>query len=496
MFIEPRPDFADPHSFQLWDKQYLAFSSVATEILYGGAAGGGKSHLFRIAAIIWCLDIPGLQVYIFRRTYPDLNLNYMEGEGSFPELLASMVQTKKCKINYGDMEIEFRNGSKIFLRHCQHEKNMYGYQGAQMHVLIIDELTQFTAKIYRYLRSRLRKTTALPIPDHYKGLFPRVLCGANPGGIGHNWVKMEWIDNAPAYEITDMPKARGGMRRQFIPAVLEDNPSLDPAEYEGKLEGLGDPNLVKAMRHGDWDIVSGGMFDDVWNREVHILDQFPIPDSWYIDRAFDWGSARPFSVGWWAESDGSDVKLASGKTMSTVKGDLFRIAEWYGWSGEPDEGLKLTAEAVAHGIVEIELALKIHHRVQPGPADTSIWDEENANCIARDMEKPVRIGNKVYRGVTWTRADKSPGSIAQGCETIRKRLLNSKRKKGSPREKPGLFVFSNCVQFIRVLPTAPRDDLNREVVHRKYEDHIIDETRYRVRHEKRIARSGRTTGGY
>src|SRR5690606_31152314 len=97
----------------------------------------------------------------------------------------------------------------------------------------------------------------------------------------------------------------GGMMRQFIPALLEDNPTLqenDP-DYETRLEGLGNAALVRAMRKGDWDIVSGGMFDDVWDRAVHVLKPFPVPDSWRVDRSCDWGSSKPFSFGWWAESD-------------------------------------------------------------------------------------------------------------------------------------------------------------------------------------------------
>ncbi|MDV6320739.1 terminase family protein, partial [Chromohalobacter sp. HP20-39] len=163
-------------------------------------------------------------------------------------------------------------GSKIHLCHCQYEKDVIKYQGAQIHVLLIDELTHFTEKIYRYLRGRCR-LGGLKVPERYRGLFPRIICGSNPGGVGHNWVKAAFIDIAPPKAITQMPPKEGGKRRQYIPAKLADNPSMaesDP-DYSSTLEGLGSPELVRAMRDGDWDIVAGGMFDDLWSRPVHVL---------------------------------------------------------------------------------------------------------------------------------------------------------------------------------------------------------------------------------
>lgn len=484
--------------FDLHDRQGDAFLSVATELLYGGAAGGGKSHLFRVALVIWCLEIPGLQCYIFRRKYPDLISNHMEGEGSFPELLGPLVTSKECQILWSNPPgIYFRNGSRIYLRHCQYEKDVFSYQGAQMHVLCIDELTQWTKKMYTFLRSRLRKTRMLKFPDKYSGLFPRILVGANPGGIGHNWVKMDFIDLQPEYEQRTMEKREGGMLRQYIPAKLEDNPSLDPEEYEGKLEGLYDEALARAMRDGDWNIVAGGYFDDIFykHRKAIILRPFDIPHSWRIDRSFDWGSSRPFSVGWWAESDGTDVRLADGTLMSTVRGDLFRIYEWYGWNGQPDEGLRLSAADIAKGIVERELEWNIRGRVEEGVADGSIFDRENNSCIADDMAADVRIDGKRYSGITWQAADKSPGSVELGLAKLREMFTNAARPAKGPREKPGMFVFNRCTNFLRVVPSAPRDENNRERLDKSYEDHIIDESRYRSRFTPAIARISRTRGG-
>ena len=314
---------------KLHPKQGEAFLSEATEILYGGAAGGGKSHLFRAAAIAWCYDIPGLQVYLFRRTSPDLFKNHMEGPGGLPALLGKWLESGIVRINQTKGQISFTQGSRIHLCHCQYRKDLHNYQGAEIHVLMIDELTQWPWDMYRFLRGRAR-LGGLKVPDRYAGRFPRILTGANPGGISHNAVKAAFVDLAPPMAITEMPKAEGGMRRQYIPARLEDNPTLaenDP-DYEARLEGLGHPALVKAMRHGDWNIVAGGMFDDVWMAGRHIVRPFEIPPSWRVDRSFDWGSSKPFSIGWWAESDGSDAALPDGTRRATRPGDLFRIAEW------------------------------------------------------------------------------------------------------------------------------------------------------------------------
>ncbi|BDQ36312.1 phage terminase large subunit [Pseudodesulfovibrio nedwellii] len=462
--------------FPLHPKQLEAFFSQATEILYGGAAGGGKSHFLRVAAIAFAYLIPGLQVYLFRRLSPDLLKNHMEGPTSFPVLLAEWVDMGFAKINYTENSIAFRNGknngfaggSKIFLCHCQYEKNMYSYQGAEIHLLLFDELTHFTDKIYRYLRGRLR-LGGLKVPEEYQGIFPRVISGANPGGVGHNWVKASFVDGCDPMEHRRMEKEEGGMLRQYIPAKLTDNPTLmenDP-DYADRLSALGSPELVKAMLEGDWDIISGGMFDDVFSRDVHVIKPFRPPKTWKINRSFDWGSSKPFAVGWWAESDGTEATMTDGTKRIFPPGTLFRIFEWYGWDGKtPDKGIKMSAKEIAKGIKEREA--KFSFKVMPGPADSSIWTEENKNCINDDFES---------EDVYWQKANKKPGSRINGWEKMRGMF---KACFEFPMEEPGLFVFSNCFQFIRTIPTLPRDETKHDDVNTHAEDHIGDETRYRV----------------
>jgi hypothetical protein len=187
----------------------------------------------RVAAVVWCSMIPGLQVYLFRRLRDDLIKNHMEGPNGFRAMLAGWVACGFCVII--EDQIRFWNGSKIYLCHCKDEAHRFKYQGAEIHVLLIDELTHFTEKIYRFLRNRVRMV-GITLPKQYEGMFPRILCGANPGGIGHQFVKTTFIDGATPLKVYRAANDEGGMLRQYIPAKLEDNPSMteqDPGYEAG-----------------------------------------------------------------------------------------------------------------------------------------------------------------------------------------------------------------------------------------------------------------------
>lgn len=421
----------------------------------------------RVASIAWCMEIPGLQVYLFRRLSDDLVKNHFNGPTGYPTLLKDWVESGHVKINFSQRYIEFWNGARITLCHCQYEKDKYKYQGAEIHVLLVDELTHFTESIYRYLRGRMR-LGALKVPEKHKGKFPRVINGSNPGGTGHNWVKAAFVDMAKPMQIVLQPKKEGGLLRQYIPAKLEDNPTLaetDP-DYVDRLEGLGDAALIKAMRDGDWNIVAGGMFDDVWNAEKQQIEPFEIPRSWYIDRGFDWGSSKPFATLWFAESDGTDVTLADGSKRSFPRGSVFIISEFYGWNGKPNEGCRMTGTEIARHIRLREQEMR--RIVHPGPADSSIYNVENGNCIADDMAKAPHF-------IRWKKADKSPGSRKNGWDLMRKMLEQS-----SKGELPGLYIFTTCRHTIRTVPVLPRHATIDGDLDSDAEDHIADVIRYRV----------------
>lgn len=458
--MSPRQAALNVH---LHARQYLAFTSTANEILYGGAAGGGKSHLMRVAAVIWCAEIAGLQVYLFRRIHEDLVKNHMEGVSGFRTLLAPWVDAGLVKIV--ENEIRFWNGSKIYLCHCQHEKDRYKYQGAEIHVLMIDELTHFTEVIYRFLRNRVR-AVGLKLPDVYKHLFPRIICGSNPGNIGHQWVKASFVDNVDDLSIREMSKIEGGMRRQFIRAKLEDNPSMleDDPTYESRLEGLGNAALVKAMRWGDWDVVEGAFFDN-FDRNRHVIRPVPLPEHWMRFRAGDWGSAKPFSIGWYAVPD-NDWQHPDG--LIIPRGALVHYREWYGvrtnsdGTFEADTGVKMTAEDVASGVKAREQG----ERISYGVLDPAAFSSDGGPSIAERM---------LTRGVAFHRADNARvakvGAIG-GWDHVRHRL------NGDEDGRAMLFIFSSCHHLIRTLPVLQHDETRPEDVMTDSEDHAADMLRY------------------
>jgi hypothetical protein len=300
-------------------------------------------------------------------------------------------------------------------------------------------------------------------------------------------LKKRYIDPAPPNTIIEeelIPPVGPPMRwrRIFIPAKLADNPPLienDP-RYVARLMQVGAEWLVKAWLDGNWDIVAGGMFDDILDlkgKERIIIEPFDIPPQWPIYRAFDWGSAKPFSVGWWAISDGSAVYDGDRLVGKWPGKTLFRVAEWYGTSGDkedPNVGLRMLASEVARGIKMREKLMFPERTVRPGPADSAIYVSDGvARSIADEMRDPS--GDGTGNGVTFVPSDKGAGSRVSGWEALRRVLKNSLPV---PPESPGMYVFNTCRDWIRTMPTLPRDELNPEDVDTESEDHIADETRY------------------
>lgn len=459
-----------PLNFPLHDRQFDAFDTPATEVLYGGAAGGGKSYLMRACAVTWCALVPGLQVYLFRRVQPDLIKNHIEGPKGLRATLAPWANAGLVTIIEDEIKFNW-NGSKIYLCHCKDEKDRFKYLGAEIHVLLIDELTTFTEVIYRFLRGRVR-AVGLNLPPELKGRFPRILCSSNPGNIGHHWVKAAFIDNVIPMELRQMNDAEGGMIRQYIPAKLGDNPSMasDDPNYRSRLRGLGSPALVKAMEDGDWNVVVGAYFPE-FSTEQHVIKPFEIPAHWVRIRAADWGSAKPFSIGWYAVSDG--------EIDGIPRGALVKYREWYGMMpNQPNVGLKMTADKVAEGILERQLP---DERCDMSVIDPAAFTADGGPSIAERMSTSTK-------GKVWfIRADNARvarGGAMGGWDALRSRLVGTCEVDPATNMvqwdtgRPMLFLFNTCTHTIRTLPALQHDELRPEDVDSDSEDHAGDETRY------------------
>ena len=415
----------------------------ASDILYGGARGGGKSHGilldFAKHAYKHGSHVTGI---LFRRTYPELEDLQSKAQRIFPFLGA----TYKA----GARTWNFSSGASLKMRYLQSEDSVNSYIGHEYTWMGFDQLDSWPKQsTVDKLKANLRNPHGIP---------SRMVSTANPGGVGHNWIKARYIDPAPPRTLINN---NGSATKCYIPATVYDNEILMKADpdYISRLKDSGAEWLVRAWLYGDWDIVAGGMFDDVWKRDKHVIEPFEIPKSWRVDRSFDWGSSAPFSVQWWAESDGTPAP--NGNVYP--RGTLFHIAEWYGYNGNPNEGIKMLASEIARGIIEIEKGMK--RRVSPAGADPSIFATSNGTSIADEM---ARVG------VRWEKADNARKA---GWEKLR-RLMKASLK--DRMEEAGLFVFSTCRQFIRTVPSLPRDGRDMEDLDTSTEDHIADACRYRI----------------
>jgi hypothetical protein len=441
---------------RLEPKQTQAFTTDATELLYGGAAGGGKSYFLRISAIRWCLEVPGIQVYLFRRTLPDLRDNHLRGPTNFFVMLFDGIKSGQVKYRAVENEFEFPGGSILHLCYCDSENDVEKYRGAEIHVLLPDELTHFSDYQYRFLRSRVR-IAGLKVPEQYKAKLPRIEAASNPGSIGHAWVKRAFISPKPEGEIWRTPSEEGGMLRQFISAKLADNPHLtkDDPSYADRLRGLGQDSLVRAMLDGDWDIIAGQAFEKL-RRDVHCIEPFDPPEDWLCFGSLDWGSTRPFSFGLWTVSNGDP--LPDGR--SYPRGALIRYGERYGWNGKPNEGLRMEVAEVAE---EITKTCGGRHLAYIS-ADPSMWKVDGGPSHAETMMR---------HKVLLRRADHSRHA---GYLEVRGRIAGNE-------DGPMLYVTSNCHDgFWRTMPDLVMDEhrygMKSEDVDTNQEDHCYDDVRY------------------
>lgn len=409
------------------------------ELFFGGARGGGKSD-FLLGD--YAQDVPEYGEHwrgvIFRKTYPELEELIVRSHEMYLPCGAGWQDQKKTWT--------FPNGATLRMRFLERERDADRYQGHQYTWIGFDELTNWaTSTGLDKLRACLRSAKPIEVK--------RLRGSGNPGGAGHQWVKQAYVTPAPmGFKL--ISEINSGMERMYIPSKVQDNPTLmlnDPT-YTDRLRSVGSSDLVRAWLEGDWDVVLGAFFD-CWRSELHVVRPVALPEHWTRFAAFDWGSARPFCVGWYAVSDGTLPEFPAGA--------LVKYREWYGSTGKPNEGLKMTAEEVGQGIITREAGEKIHYRV----ADPAIFAEDGGPSIAGRMHRV---------GCGFRRADnKRVGTLGHigGWDQVRQRLIGEDGK-------PMLYFFSTCVDSIRTIPALQHDDARPEDVNTEMEDHAADETRY------------------
>ena len=411
------------------------------ELFYGGAVGGGKSD-FLLGD--FAQDVPQewgpyCRGILFRQTYPELEELIGRALEIYPPWFPG------CEWKDSTKTWHWPNGATLKLRYLESESDWRRYWGHQYTWIGWDELPNWVSlNPYKKLKARLR--SAHPVPNK------RIRATGNPGGPSHHAVKEYFgIDLHPHGGQLMRDEFSG--TRMFIRSRLDDNRILlanDPS-YRDRLRALGSPELVRAWLEGDWSVIQGAFFPE-FTPDRHVIRPRELPDHWTRFRAMDWGSARPFSVGWYAVSDG--------ELEGIPRGCLVKYREWYGTTGN-NTGLKLTAEQVGEGIKAKSGVEKYAYSV----LDPAAFASDGGPSIAERM----------YRaGVKFDRADNKrtghQGAMG-GWDQLRARLAGDEAG-------PMLLFFDTCVHTIRTIPALQHDENKPEDVDTEAEDHAGDETRY------------------
>lgn len=425
--------------------QWALLQCTVFEVFFGGARGGGKTDGmlgdFILHANKYGEHAIGLMI---RRTRTELVETIERSRAIYAPLGWTLNETEK--------KWQAPNGARLRFAYLERDADAEAYQGHSYTKLYVEEAGNFpTYAPIAKLMATLRSGAGVPVSMRLTG---------NPGGAGHQWVRSRYIDPAPLGNkvITD---PLTGLERVFIPSRVDNNVYIDIEAYKKRLRASGSVELVRAWLDGDWSVTLGAFFD-CWDTEKHVIAPFEIPKEWLRFRSMDWGSASPFSVGWWAIVQ--DDFAHDGRVLP--RGAMVRYREWYGMkSGQPNVGLKLHAEEVGQGILQREKGEDISY----GVLDPSAFIEDGGPSIAE------RMGTGSEGKIWFKRADnarvKSRGAMG-GWDQMRHRLV------GDADGRPMMVTFSTCVDSIRTIPFLQHDPDRPEDVMTDSEDHAGDEWRY------------------
>lgn len=433
------------------DKQKLFLRDKHKYVGFGGARGGGKSWAVRFKAIVLSINKPGIKVMIVRKTYPELRENHIE---PLIQMLNCYGEKSERIATYNDSKktITFINGSRILFRYCDTEKDADRFQGTEVDILFLDEGTHFSETQYKKISACVRGANNFP---------HRVYITCNPGGIGHEWVKRLFIDRI--YKGNEKAEDYN-----FIQSLVTDNKVLmkyDP-DYINTLRAL-PPKLREAWLNGDWNIFQGAFFEEFRQepdkvkadelgvtveqlqqegRYTHVIDDFEPPAWWTYYRAYDFGYGKPFACLYYAVDD-NDV--------------AYQIAEIYGCTDTPNEGVKLDPYKQFDLIRQFEQEhpyLKGKNII--GVADPSIWDGSRGESVAEVADK---------HGIYF-----EPGDNARIAGWLQVHYRLSFDNNGYSK----LQIFRSCKETIRVIPLQMYDEHKPEDLDTSLEDHIPDAIRY------------------
>jgi hypothetical protein len=414
------------------------------EVLFGGAAGGGKS-IGLLADPMRYFGIASFNGLLLRRTNDELRELVWKSQELYPKAYpGAKWQDKKSQWT-------FPSGARLWMTYLERDDDVLRYQGQAFSYIAFDEITQHaTPFAWNYMRSRLR-TTDPNLPLHMRAT-------TNPGGPGHSWVKKMFIDPAPAgaaFNATDIETgevliypdghAKAGQalfKRRFIPSKLSDNPYLaDDGIYEANLLSLPE-NQRRQLLEGDWSVAEGAAFPE-FKQTVHVVDPFDIPSDWVRFRSCDYGYSSYSAVHWFA--------------IDPAYESLIIYRELY--------VSKHTGKDLASAILKVEQGEAIHY----GILDSSCWHNRGqiGPSIAEEM---------ISMGCRWRPSDRSAGARVAGKNQLHQRL-----KIDPLTERAGLYFFNNCRQIIADLPVIPSDPKGTDDIDPRYgSDHAYDSIRYGV----------------
>ena len=421
------------------------------EVLYGGAAGGGKSYAM-LADPLRYMSHPQFSGLLLRHTTEELRELIWKSQEMYPKIYPGIKWSER------KMQWVAPSGARLWFSYLDRDEDVLRYQGLAFSWVGFDELTQWPTPFpWNYMRSRLR-STAPDLPIYMRAT-------TNPGGPGHAWVKKMFVDPArpgKPFWATDIdtgetlvyPKGHTKegeplFKRRFIPALLSDNPYLsDQGDYETMLLSLPE-HQRKQLLEGNWDVSEGAAFPE-FNRTIHVVDSMEIPKNWIKFRACDYGYGSFSAVLWFAVTPSEQIIVYRELYVS-----------------------KVLAKDLARMVLELE---QNDGQIKYGVLDSSCWHK-------RGDTGPSLAEQMIMEGCRWRPSDRSAGSRVAGKNEIHRRLQVDEFT-----EEPRLVITSNCTNLIAQLPILPLDKANPEDIDTKVNfDHLYDALRYGIMSRPRFS---------